>query len=300
MLETIANTLGLTDFSEPKLFFSAKGTKLQFKTTPSRPTILDAMENFQSYLERVVDLDFVYLDRLYVDLGKEICASTSLLPRQRSFLGQEAQVYQWKRCCLEHYMEWMYDGKPPSAKGPGQRYFTQNMLGEAASLTSLTPKRSKLREAGLIYSQFYSSVKEVSDATKLYPFENDGLEEMALDPRIRAGAKSAAGGQRRDAAIIERAYCASKYRAHHSLTDSIQKSFSIREEHRIGWSLFQGLAARLRLEDRHMMEIVLLDCPTYVWPVKTEVYLNFLWRSADKFATGFEVVRAKCRKNIIT
>ena len=141
----------------------------------------------------------------------------------------------------------MYDGQPPSAKGRGQRYFTQNMLYEASSLTSVTPKRSKLRDGGLIYSQFYSSVKEVSDATKCFPFENDGLEELALDPQIRQGARHASGGHRRDAKILERAYCASKHRAYHALLDSRKKSFGIREEHRICWSLFQGLIGKLRL-----------------------------------------------------
>jgi hypothetical protein len=49
-------------------------------------------------------------------------------------------------------------------------------------LTSVILKRSKLREGGLIYSQFYGSVKEVSDATKYFPFKNDGFEELVLDP----------------------------------------------------------------------------------------------------------------------
>ena len=56
------------------------------------------------------------------------------------------------------------------------------MLHNAASLTSVPPKKSKHREGGLIYSQFYSSVKEISDATKRFPFTNNGMEEMALDP----------------------------------------------------------------------------------------------------------------------
>lgn len=33
---------------------------------------------------------------------------------------------------------------------------------------------------------------------------------------------------------------------------------------------------------------------------RTEVYLGFLWRNADKFATGFEVVRARCNQEIVT
>jgi hypothetical protein len=161
---------------------------------------------------------------LYVDLGKEICPRVSLLARQRGGIDDEAQVYLWKRCCLEKYIDWMYDGKSP-AKGEGQRYYHQNMLYEASSLTSLTPKRSKLREGGLIYSQFYGSIKEPFDATKFFPFDNDGLEELALDPQIRQGARHAIGGYRKDAKILERAYCTSKTRTDRALKASMKKSF---------------------------------------------------------------------------
>ena len=300
ILDNINSTPGLADFRDPQLFFAAKGTKLQFKTSPSRPTMLDAMENFQSYFERVVDLDCVFLDRFYVDVGKEICPRVSLLASQQCHMGDEAQVYMWKRCCLEHYLREMYDGQPPARDGQGQRYYDQNMLYEASSLTSVTPKPSKLRQGGMIYTQFYGSVKEISDATKCKPFDNDGLEELALDPQIRQGARNAAGGHRRDAKIIERGYCASKRRARDALVDSIKKSFGVREEHRMTWSLYQGLISRLRREARDDLEIVLDDCPSYAWAIKTETYVNFLWRSADKFASGFEVVLAGCQQDLVT
>ncbi|KAK6442795.1 hypothetical protein LTR95_000954 [Oleoguttula sp. CCFEE 5521] len=70
---TVANTPGLVDISEPQLFFSAKGTKLHFKTGPSRPTLLNAMDNFRNFFEEVLDPAFIKLDRCYVDIGKEIC-----------------------------------------------------------------------------------------------------------------------------------------------------------------------------------------------------------------------------------
>jgi len=156
----------------------------------------------------------------------------------------------------------MYDGQPPGV-GPGQSYFSQNMLHDAASLTSVTPKRSKQRAGGLIYSQFYSSVKEIVDATTRLPFTNDRMEEMALDPHIRRGARQAAGGHRRDERIVELAYLASKRRTRTALTASRRKSFGIREEHRITWTLFVALAHRLRMYDREDLEIRLADCPPY-------------------------------------
>ncbi len=301
MLQTIASTPGLADFREPQLFFSAKGTKLQFKTSRSgaRKSLLDAMESFESFFEDVFDLSFLQLDRVYVDIGKEICPQVSLLSTQRAQVGDEPQVYLPRRCCQEEYMKWMYDGRPPKM-GDGPNYFYTNMLGDASSMTSVTPKRSKQREGGLIYSQFYASVKEIIDATKCFPFSNDGLEELALDPQILKGAREAAGGRRRDARIVQLAYLASKRRTRDALTDSRQKSFGIREEHRISWDLFQGLKSRLQFEGEPDAEVELVDCPAHAWAVKTSVYLDYLWRLVDKFSTGFEVVRAQCHNDFIT
>ena len=174
------------------------------------------------------------------------------------------------------------------------------MLGDASSMTSVTPKRSKQREGGLIYSQFYASVKEIFDATKCFLFNNDGLEELALDPQILKGAREAASSRRRDARIVQLAYLASKRRTRDALTDSRQKSFGIREEHRISWDLFQGLKSRLQFEGESNAGFELVDCPTHAWPVKTSVYLDYLWRLVDKFSTGFEVVRAQCHNDFIT
>ena len=119
-------------------------------------------------------------------------------------------------------------------------------------------------------------MKEISDAAKCKPFENDGLEEMALDPQIRQGARNIAGGRRREAKVVERGYCASKRRARDALIALVKKSFGIREEHRVTWSLFLGLRDRLRLETPEDLEVVIDNYPTYAWAIKTEVYLNFL------------------------
>lgn len=300
VLETVNNTPDLADFREPQLFFTAKGTKLAFQGSSSRPTLLDIMEHYESYLQPLLDMSFVDLDRFYVDIGKEICPEVSHLPGQTRNVGEEAQVYSWKRCCLEEYMLWMYDGKPPSTRAKGQRYYHQNMLYEASSLTSVTPKQSVLRRGGLIYSQFYGSVKEMTDAAKCKPFDNDALEEMALDPQLRRGFRSLAGGHRREAKIVELAYRASKRRARAAILDSKHRSFGIREEHRVTWGLFQRLKALLEVEDRGTLEVVMTDCPRYAWPVKTKDYLEFLWRSVEKYATGFEIVHAQSRTKMVT
>ena len=174
------------------------------------------------------------------------------------------------------------------------------MLYDASSLTSVTLKESKQRKGGLIYSHFYGSVKEMVDASKCKPFDNDALEEMALDPQLRRAARNIAGGHRREVQIVERAYTASKRRARAAILGSKRRSFGIREEHRIAWELFQQFKTLLEEQDRESLEIVIGDCPSYAWSVRTSIYLDFLWRSADKFATGFEVVHARSRHGMVS
>jgi hypothetical protein len=42
------------------------------------------------------------------------------------------------------------------------------------------------------------------------------------------------------------------------------------------------------------------ECPPYAWVIRTEVFIDFLWRSADKFVAGFEIVKARSRKDFTT
>ena len=189
-LDTTSQTPGLHDLREPQLFFAAKNTKLQFKTSPSRPALRDVMDNFQSYFERIMDLELIHPDRFYVDLAKEICPQNSFLRRQTAGSDQEPQVYLWKRCCLESHLDWLYDGRRPRS---GQTFFRVSMLRDGCNLTGTTPRRSSLRAGGLVYSQFYASVKEVLDAAKTFPFHNEGLEELALSPLLQKGLPQARG-----------------------------------------------------------------------------------------------------------
>lgn len=93
ILETINDSAGLADFREPQLFFQAMGTKIQFRTGSSQPTLLGAMEEFESYFDDLFDPGLVQLDRFYVGTGKEVYAEINSLRGQEIHLGEGAQVY---------------------------------------------------------------------------------------------------------------------------------------------------------------------------------------------------------------
>ncbi|KAK3045910.1 hypothetical protein LTR09_012564 [Extremus antarcticus] len=211
----------------------------------------------------------------------------------------EPQVHSWKRCCLEEYVRQLYDGDPPAPGGPGQRYYEQNMLHQASSLTSESPKRSRLRAGGLIYSQFYASIKELSDASKCKPFGNEALEGTALDPQIRKAVHATVGGHLREVETIQRAYVASKQRASIALCRSRSKSFSIREEHRISWDLFRELRSQIASSLLALSSLIHASCPPYAKGITSKVYSDSLWRSADKFATGFEFMLANSKTGLL-
>lgn len=257
------------------------------------------MEQFQIYLADVINMDHVDEDRFYVDVAKETCPSVSVLANQALAFNEQPQVYLWRWCCQERHARQIYDGRPPKKGGRGQYYYTQNMLGEAGSLTSVPLKRSLLYQGGIRYFQMYASVKEVWDAAKSIPFDHDGLEEMALDPQIRQAARNMQGGHAREVHVVERAYEASKRRAYQSITDSAQKSYGIREEYRISWRLYYRLQAQLIHMPTAQEPPVCDSCPSYAWAIQTREYLSFLWRSVDKFAIGFEVVRARARSDLV-
>ena len=49
-------------------------------------------------------------------------------------------------------------------------------------MTVMSPLDSVAYKAGLVYSQFYSLIKVPFDAAKVYIFNNNALENLALDP----------------------------------------------------------------------------------------------------------------------
>ncbi|MBE7180212.1 MAG: hypothetical protein INR71_03220 [Terriglobus roseus] len=219
------------------------------------------------------------------------------MPRRGPSPDQEPQVYLWKRCCLEKYMKWMYDDQPPSSKGQGQRYFGECMLHEGCNLTSAAPKKSALRRGGLVYSQFYGSHKELFDSRKIFPFENDGLEELAIDRRIMQAIRSVSSEEPSSTPLVRGAYLASKKRVNTALESAGGQSFGVREEHRVSWPLFKALLARTQERGGARAEQAPREegrRPRCVWPIATESWLRYQRWNVNRFAAGFEITRAAC------
>jgi hypothetical protein len=149
------------------------------------------------------------------------------------------------------------------------------MLHDTGSLTLETRQSSPQRQAGLLYTQFYSSVKEVFAAGDAYPFSNPALETLALDPQLRKTWQYVGGGLSHDPIALIRAYLNMKQRCHAALQGSYMKVFGLREEHRISLRLFHTIDQEFRERNLHQAQLPGISSevePFYSLPTSTLLF----------------------------
>ncbi|KAH7248281.1 hypothetical protein B0J15DRAFT_468293 [Fusarium solani] len=169
---------------------------------------------------------------------------------------KRAETLLYRRCCLETYAFQIGNGSTGDQGTQKQVFYPFSMLRDTGSLTIETGKRSLRRAAGLLYSQCYPSVKEVFAAGNVYPFTNADIETLALDKKLRKAWELVGGGLSHQPAALIKAYLYIKFRCHYALLGSTQKSFSIREEHRVSKELFYAIDSQMssrELRDKRLI-----------------------------------------------
>ncbi|KAL7903798.1 hypothetical protein GGI35DRAFT_491555 [Trichoderma velutinum] len=260
---------GFHQFQNVTILLQAKNLK-----TITKDVTWEKMNlRFEDYWTNAIDESHIAAD-LYIDIGKETC------PRQASRvtplnqpaaeedndLGEaEAETLLYKRCCLESYTSWAA-GSLPDEESKKQVFYPFTMLRDSGSLTIETGKRSEQRSAGLLYSQFYPSVKEVFAAGNVYPFTNAAIETLALDKKLRKTWELVGGGLSHQPVALVKAYLYTKLRCHFASLGSMHKSFGIREEHRVSRDLLRAISRHIRsreLHDQHLTAPTEDDSPYY-------------------------------------
>lgn len=275
------------------IYFGAKGVKNEFRTDEENPRLEDAITKFRSHLKRTLHLSLIPFKRFWVDIAHEICSHESwVLSELPNDEDPQPLTFLPRRCCMEKFHDWLYQEDAERRASPTTLYHIA-MLGDAASLTSTPPIGSKLNQGGLVYVQVYARVKTVFEATKHFVNEQDGLEELALDPNLIAGLHEGAGGQARQIKVMEHAYCRSKHRLMAAIEDCRYKSYAVRQEMRITMECLMSLWARLDDVDDDLAAPEHVHYPTWAFGVTTSDFFKYIQQHAGKFATGFEVVRAQ-------
>ncbi|KAF8446883.1 hypothetical protein BDZ91DRAFT_853647 [Kalaharituber pfeilii] len=256
------------DLADPVLLINAKNMKTMFREdTPQK-----LIQSFHARWESKT---------VFPNRSSEGTASTP-------------HVYLWRQKCLEHIqskfkMDVPRDGMKVSP-------YPWALLNDVGSMTLEPGKRHPLRFAGLIYSQFYSSTKEILDAAKTYPFADQSLEGLAVDPSLHKEWQREAKhfGCKWSAQKARQTYGSSKLRVAEGLTSALSKSFGVREEHRMTIDLLLQIGKHM--EARGLINQP-LACPTFQtsphrYPpflaIPTHIAIEYLRANVNKFAFGFE------------
>ncbi|KJK87933.1 hypothetical protein H633G_08218 [Metarhizium anisopliae BRIP 53284] len=288
---------GFQHFGDILILLQAKNLKVLTKDS----TWERMVSRFNDYWSRSIDSDYI-TDDFYLDVGKETCPMQASRTREvpaelagaahepRAEPNTEAETLLYKRCCLESYASGMRHGST-AEHTQKEVFYPFSMLHKSGSLTIETGSRSPLRKAGLLYTQFYPSVKEVFAAGNVYPFTNAAIETLALDKKLRRTWELVGGGLSHQPAALMKAYLYTKLRCHYALHGSVRKSFGLREEHRISRALFHSIDSEFRNRQVHILGITVEKTENSMYhSFTTETLLRWLRWNINKFCVGFETV----------
>jgi hypothetical protein len=190
----------------------AKNTKLESMDVAGGLTA--AYEGWEHSWSQATNPQFYNKDRTFVDLAKQTTSKDSALPYDEIPADQEAEVFLWKtRTVLNP------DGSP--AKGnPKCRTYPWAAMRDTIGQTLFAAPQGKESQDGLIYSQFYALIKTPFDTTKVYVFDNESLENLALDPRYIRSLQQEGGGITFSKGVYEFGYLHSKKCAYTNLVNN--------------------------------------------------------------------------------
>ena len=159
--------------------------------------------------------------------------------------------------------------------------------------TLFAAPRKKESTDRLIYSQFYALIKTPFDLAKVYIFNNDSVENLALDLGYIRSLQQEGGSITFSKAVYKFSYLYSKKRAYANLIDNWQKSYRIREEHRISLTMIEEIYNQWHQWDFYDNdEIDNPNSPLPYYIVPTQELLAFLYSQINKYCFLFEHVLA--------
>jgi len=291
ILQTINENPGFDRFQGATLFAHAKNTKLEFMDTG----LTQAYDGWQAKWSEVADPQFYNKDRTFVDLAKQVTSEDSALPYDHIPEDHEAEVFLWKKCCLEAYAKSrvVHNADGSHAKGtPKRTVYPWATMRDTVGQTMFASPHGQESRDGLIYSQFYGLIKTPFDSSKVYVFDNDSVENLALDPGYIRSLQQEGGGITFSKAVCEFGYLHSKKRAYANLVGNRGKSYGIREEHRISLTMMEEIYQQWHQWDLYDNEVDVGQpiLPYYIVP--TQELLGFLSAQINKYCFLFEHVLA--------
>ena len=285
----------LAVFRDSFLIVDSKNTKLANKET----SLASVCQAFRRKLEQIVNPALVW--EFTVDIGR-----SDIVPAVYSvFTGQDERAITLlpRRCCLERML-----ARIEGAVGGMRRANWYNVLGlrDGVCVTAESTPTSIAARGGLVNLQIYASLKAMGDAQATYPFDEEDLPDMAVDPSIyAASAVQSKTSAAHDLAKLVRSWQASKTRSVDNYSRSMYKEYGVRVEPRLNSAAFAALERRAiaaarastvqqsasprassqrSASPRPQPQLL----PSWCWPILTRNFVCAMLGNYNKIITAFE------------
>lgn len=286
-MKSKCNNPGLHDFKNMVIMLDGKDLKLI--TKKENPT--DCFNSFLDLWSHSCDNQYLDPKYTWLDYGKEYVEKCSPLSTftnhiEGPTISATPITYLWRKCCLRTYNTLI--SKVDFIKTNQFVFYQWALSNDTASMSFTPTQKSVFRKAGLVYSQFYTITHEIFNAAKTYPFQNDALEGLAVDPHLKSSWYAAGGGSKWEINSVQKAYQTSKMRCHEALKSDSLKSYGIREEHRITMSLLFKIIQHLSDQTPKLIQNSNPNFDRPFWAHPTTEIFEYLKSNINKFAFGFE------------
>lgn len=181
----------------------------------------------------------------------------------------------------------------PSPSGPSIAWRTEfyplSFLRDMGSITLEPYRSSPLWKRGLRYCQLYNTSKDILAAGKHYPFNNENLDTLALDPGLVRTWQHVGGAISHSPLALLRAYLHTKQRCHIALADCRHRSYGTREEYRVTGTVLVEMDQILRQANQADQPLLVPTTPMPFFSHRTDQILAWLRWNINKLCTGFEM-----------
>ncbi|KAF2279842.1 uncharacterized protein EI97DRAFT_438948 [Westerdykella ornata] len=274
-------------FCSPTLFVHAKNTKLAHMADD----LSVAYQRWEEAWTEAADPQFYSKDRTYVDIAKTITSEDYAYPYDSVPEQFEAETFLWKRCCLESYartcVKLLEDGKRAQGSPQVATYPWATMRDSMGQTLSTVPRGQENMD-GLVYSQFYANIKTPFDDSKVYVFDNEAIENLALDPGYVRSLQQQGGSATFSESVCKASYLHSKRRAFSNLRDNQRRSYGIREEHRVSLTMLEEICEQWHEWDLYDDSIDHLRPPLPYFIIPSQALFGFLSAQINKYCLLFE------------
>jgi hypothetical protein len=278
-------TQHLGQFKDAFIFFDVKN----IKTKTSKADLFENMECFDKDLDQWINEDHIENDEHFtLDLGS---ATTSPAPAPGiEDYSNPAVTYLLRDCCGQSLRNILQERFFSGKKGTFNS-FTVAGLRDACAITCEPPKLCPAYSAGLRYVQEYPEVKRLTEASGIYPYQDDKLLQLAVDAvifNVMNGTSKGIHARKRE--NIDNSWDYIKKRLRELFFAPELVSYGIRLEVRVTRKMWRGIKRRAKeryLERGNMPQPGAV--PGSVWTIDTRRYVDYLCGNFDKYISLVEM-----------